>query len=34
MFDKVLIIDTETSGLFDFSKPADAEGQPVPELQA
>lgn len=23
-----LIIDTETSGLFDFSKPADAEGQP------
>lgn len=22
------IIDTETSGLFDFSKPADAEGQP------
>jgi DNA polymerase-3 subunit epsilon len=23
-----LVIDTETSGLFDFSKPADAEGQP------
>jgi DNA polymerase III epsilon subunit-like protein len=22
------IVDTETSGLFDFSKPADAEGQP------
>lgn len=22
------IIDTETSGLFDFSKPADADGQP------
>jgi len=22
------IIDTETTGLFDFSKPADAEGQP------
>jgi DNA polymerase III subunit epsilon len=22
------VIDTETSGLFDFSKPADAEGQP------
>lgn len=25
---KYLIIDTETSGLFDFSKPADADGQP------
>ena len=25
---KYLIVDTETSGLFDFSKPADAEGQP------
>lgn len=25
---KYLIIDTETSGLFDFSKQADAEGQP------
>lgn len=25
---KYAIIDTETSGLFDFSKPADAEGQP------
>lgn len=25
---KYLVIDTETSGLFDFSKPADAEGQP------
>jgi hypothetical protein len=23
-----VIIDTEGSGLFDFSKPADAEGQP------
>lgn len=25
---KYVVIDTETSGLFDFSKPADAEGQP------
>lgn len=25
---KYLVIDTETSGLFDFNKPADAEGQP------
>lgn len=25
---KYLIVDTESSGLFDFSKPADAEGQP------
>lgn len=25
---KYLIIDTETTGLFDFSKPADGEGQP------
>lgn len=25
---KYAIIDTETSGLFDFSKPADADGQP------
>ncbi len=25
---RYLIIDTETSGLFDFSKPADADGQP------
>lgn len=25
---KYLIIDTETSGLFDFAKPADADGQP------
>lgn len=25
---KYAVIDTETSGLFDFSKPADAEGQP------
>ncbi len=25
---KYLCIDAETSGLFDFSKPADAEGQP------
>jgi DNA polymerase III epsilon subunit-like protein len=25
---KFLVIDTETTGLFDFSKPADAEGQP------
>lgn len=25
---KYLVIDTETSGLFDFSQPADAEGQP------
>lgn len=25
---KYAIIDTETSGLFDFAKPADAEGQP------
>jgi DNA polymerase III epsilon subunit-like protein len=25
---RYLIIDTETSGLFDFKKPADAEGQP------
>ena len=25
---KYAIIDTETTGLFDFSKPADAEGQP------
>lgn len=23
-----LVLDTETSGLFDFSKPADADGQP------
>lgn len=23
-----LIVDTETTGLFDFSRPADAEGQP------
>ncbi len=26
--DKYAIIDTESSGLFDFSKPADADGQP------
>jgi DNA polymerase III epsilon subunit-like protein len=25
---KFAVIDTETSGLFDFSKPADADGQP------
>lgn len=25
---KVLVIDTETSGLFDFRQPADAPGQP------
>lgn len=25
---KYLCIDTETNGLFDFSRPADAEGQP------
>lgn len=25
---KYAILDTETSGLFDYSKPADAEGQP------
>jgi DNA polymerase III subunit epsilon len=25
---KYAVIDTETSGLFDFGKPADAEGQP------
>ena len=25
---KYLIVDCETSGLFDFSKPADADGQP------
>jgi len=25
---KYAIIDTETSGLFDFAKPADADGQP------
>lgn len=25
---KYLVIDTETSGLFDFTKPADADGQP------
>ena len=25
---KCIIIDTETTGLFDFSQPADAEGQP------
>lgn len=25
---KYAIIDTETTGLFDFAKPADAEGQP------
>ena len=25
---KYCVIDTETSGLFDFTKPADAEGQP------
>lgn len=25
---KYVVIDTETSGLFDFSKPADADGQP------
>lgn len=25
---KYVVLDTETSGLFDFSKPADAEGQP------
>jgi hypothetical protein len=24
---KYLVIDTETTGLTDFSKPADAEGQ-------
>lgn len=28
MLRKFAIIDTETSGLFDFSKPADAPGQP------
>jgi DNA polymerase III epsilon subunit-like protein len=28
MYDRILVIDTETSGLFDFSKPADAPGQP------
>jgi DNA polymerase III epsilon subunit-like protein len=28
MNDSFLVIDTETSGLFDFSKPAEAEGQP------
>jgi len=26
--ERYVIVDTETSGLFDFSKPADAEGQP------
>lgn len=26
--EKYLVLDTETSGLFDFSKPADADGQP------
>ena len=26
--EKSVVIDTETSGLFDFSKPASAEGQP------
>ena len=26
--EKFLVVDTETNGLFDFSKPADAEGQP------
>lgn len=25
---RLLVIDTETSGLFDWSRPADAEGQP------
>jgi DNA polymerase III subunit epsilon len=25
---KMLVIDVETNGLFDFKKPADAEGQP------
>lgn len=32
---KYLVIDTETTGLFDFTKPADAEGQPrLAELAA
>jgi DNA polymerase III epsilon subunit-like protein len=26
--EKILVIDTETTGLFDFKQPADAEGQP------
>ena len=26
--DRFVVLDTETSALFDFSKPADAEGQP------
>jgi DNA polymerase III epsilon subunit-like protein len=28
MSESFVVIDTETSGLFDYSKPADAEGQP------
>lgn len=28
MKNKYAVIDTESSGIFDFSKPADAEGQP------
>ncbi len=28
MVEKYAVADTETNGLFDFSKPADAEGQP------
>ena len=28
MSDRYVVIDVETSCLFDFSKPADAEGQP------
>lgn len=28
MKNKYAVIDTESSGLFDFAKPADAEGQP------
>src|ERR1035437_5011054 len=28
MSDRYVVLDTETSALFDFSKPADAEGQP------
>ena len=25
---KFVVLDTETSGLFDYCKPADADGQP------
>lgn len=28
MSDRYCVVDTETTGLFDYSKPADADGQP------